>query len=138
MADLVLERWTTCATGRAGDVRVCEVVLQDDDRRDAKDATPRTTRAVRIVLRGDASVLKRQVREVVVTQGRGAARTILAAVRFSAQSTTAVTLPAGLTIQWPLTRGWSQGWDYRIGPAVDAPLPAVNDRLDTHLAKGVR
>ena len=137
MAEIILERWTTNPTGRPEDTRAVEIVLQDDDTRPVTDQTPRTTRIVRIVLRGDASTLKQKSRDVLVTTGRGAARRVVGAARFSASETAAVTLPS-LTLQWPLQRGWGQSWDYRVGESRGVSMPVADERLSVYLAKGPR
>lgn len=141
MADLPLERFTACATGRPEDVLACEIVLQDDDARSAKDPTPRTTTVARLVTRGDLRALLGATREVLLTSGRDADRIILRAVAISRlRGHLSVDLSAlGLAIDWYVVdrgrvRVLHPAWDCRIGPVVETVAPEVGQRLDAHLA----
>jgi len=57
MAEIVLERWTRCPTGKPKDEIFFEIVLEDDSPLSANNRTPRTTLVKRLFIRGDASAL---------------------------------------------------------------------------------
>ena len=135
MAEIVLERWTRCPTGKARDEIFFEIVLEDDSALSAKDRTPRTTRVSRLFVRGDEGVLKGRLRDGLITAGRDQSRTILAAFRLEAS----VDLSAlGLTITWPPERGRAQTWHYYGGPAKGETKPAPGTLFDDYRARDIK
>ena len=58
MAQLILERFTYCPTGKKEDEIFFEVVIEDDSPLDRKDKTPRTTQVKRIFTRGNIATLR--------------------------------------------------------------------------------
>src|SRR3990167_2142971 len=137
MAEIVLERWTRCPTGKAKDEIFFEIVLEDDSVLSAKDRTPRTTQVRRLFVRCDASVLKGQLRDGLVTTGRDSSRMIVVSFRSDAQ--TSVDLSAlNLTITGPPERGRAQTWDYYGGPAKGETKPAPGTLFDAYRAREVK
>lgn len=137
MAEIVLERWTRCPTGKPKDEIFFEIVLEDDSPLGANNRTPRTTRIKRLFVRGDASVLKGRLRDGLMTTGRDSSRMIVTAFRSDEQIS--VDLSAlNLTITWPPERGRLPTWDYYGGPAKGEIKPVSGTPFDDYRAREVK
>lgn len=140
MAEIVLERWTRCPTGRPEDETSFEVILEDDSPLGAKDSTARVTRLARLYTRGDARLMQDRghERDCLLTVGRGADRTIVAALRVTGLAELDLSA-LGLTITWASDRARrGRDWEYHGGPARGDEKPAAGTRLDAWRASAPR
>lgn len=140
MAEILVERFTVCPSGKGADIRAYEVLIVDDSILTALDRLPRVTTVQRIYSRGDLSIVPR-VRELLVTTGRNAARTIIATSSTKDGHFDLDVSALGLTMAWyqdlkaeSVTR---VGWDFRLQPAIAAVAPQFGQLLTDHLVAQV-
>jgi hypothetical protein len=138
MADLLLERFTYCPTGNPADELAFEVVLQDNDGRPITDPTPRVTTLARLFTRGDLAPLRTRQRELILTTGRGALRTVVRAGRVTSDHVDINLSALGLTLTLPLVRGLPLSVDYYGGPVRGTAPPDDGSRFDDYKAREPR
>lgn len=140
MAEIILERWTRCPTGRPEDETSFDIVIEDDSPLGAKDATARVTRLARLYTRGDARILQNRgyERDCLITTGRGSNRVIVAALRITGLAELDLSA-LGLIITWsPVRAARGRDWEYHGGPARGDDKPAAGMRLDAWRARALR
>lgn len=128
--DIVLERFSYTTAGQ-GELAF-EVVVTDDDARSLTDLTPRLTPVARLFTRGDLAALRRAWRDIVVTTGRGALRTVVASGRVTSGHLNIDLTGLALTFTLPLVRGAPLPCDFYCGPSRGAAEPQATTSFDTY------
>lgn len=137
MAELILERFTICPTGKPADERVFEVVLADNDPLPLKDPTVRVTTLARLFTRGDLTVLRGRERDMVLTTGKDLSRTVLLSGRAGAGHLDLDLTALDLKFSLPLQKGGALPCGFYGGPAKGATAPAPATSFDSYKARAV-
>lgn len=135
MAEIVIERWTRCPTGKPADEISFEIVLEDDDARPITNLTRRTTTLRRVFTRGTLAAVADRTRDVMLTTGRGTSRTIARAARLADGHLDVDVSALALTLSLPLVRGVAQSWDLYCGPARGTTTPTDDTSFDTYVTR---